>query len=220
MSESQSPPGYSRREFLKDTSTLLGTIPLAGALTGCADNGSFEVTDELPEHTSQSMAAQAATPVTSLAITLTVNGQNLNTTVEPRATLNEVLRYQLGLTGTKLGCDRAACGACTVHLDGKAVYSCTTLAIEAAGRSVTTIEGLAVGGVLDPVQDCFVEYDALQCGFCTPGMVMSCKALLNTNLNATESDVQAATAGNLCRCGTYPRVFQATLAAAARLKGG
>jgi aerobic-type carbon monoxide dehydrogenase small subunit (CoxS/CutS family) len=149
-----------------------------------------------------------------VALTLRVNGQDKRVEIEPRATLADTLRFDLGMTGTKVVCDRGACSACTVWIDGVPVNSCTTFALDAAGRSVTTIEGLAQNGQLHPVQQAFVDHDALQCGFCTPGMVMSCAALLARNANPTLDDVRAATSGNLCRCGTYPKVFDATLAAA------
>lgn len=223
MSQQESPPGWNRRDFLRGTTTLIGTIPLAGALAGCdtPDQTDTLVSEASGTESGMSTATSVtATPVTQVQMSFTVNGEAKTLTVEPRQTLNEVLRLSLGLTGTKLGCDRAACGACTVHLDGKAVYSCTTLAVEAMGREVTTIEGLADGDDLDPLQECFVNNDALQCGFCTSGMIMACKALLNANPAPTETDVRTATAGNLCRCGTYPRVFKATLDAAAMMKGG
>ena len=217
--EQDFPPGWSRRDFIRGTTTLIGSIPLAGAIAGCEDpeNAAFQEEGAMAEPLATTVTA---TPVTQLEISLTVNNQTSKVTVEPRETLNEVLRYRLGLTGTHLGCDRAACGACTVHLDGKAVYSCTTLAVEADGRKITTIEGLANGSTLDPIQTCFIQNDALQCGFCTSGMIMACKALLNANPAPTEADVKVATAGNLCRCGTYPRVFKATLDAATLISGG
>jgi xanthine dehydrogenase YagT iron-sulfur-binding subunit len=124
------------------------------------------------------------------------------------------LRLELGLTGTKVGCDRGACSACTVWLDGEVAASCMTFALDVQGKEVTTIEGLARGDRLHPVQAAFVEHDALQCGFCTPGMVMACAALVEHNPRPTLEDVKSATSGNLCRCGTYPNVFKATLAAA------
>jgi aerobic-type carbon monoxide dehydrogenase small subunit (CoxS/CutS family) len=128
-------------------------------------------------------------------------------------------RVELGMTGTKVVCDRGACSACTVWLDGNPVNSCMTFAFDAAGRAVTTVEGLARGGELHPVQRAFVEHDAAQCGFCTPGMIMSCAALLARNPSPSIDDVRAAVSGNLCRCGTYPRVFEATLAASRRTSG-
>ncbi len=152
-----------------------------------------------------------------LVVTLKVNGAARRLEVEPRTTLAEALRDELGLTGTKVVCDRGSCSACTVWLDDVPVTSCMTLAIDVGARAVTTIEGLAQGDELHPVQACFVEHDALQCGFCTPGMVMSCAALLKRNPQPTLADVKTATSGNLCRCGTYPKVFEATLAAARRL---
>jgi len=145
---------------------------------------------------------------------LKINGATLTLHVEPRMTLAEVLRGLLGLTGTKIACNRGACSACTIWLDGVTVCSCMILAIDVGARSVTTIEGLANGDQLHPVQAAFIEHDALQCGFCTPGMVMSCAELLERTPDPTAQDVQAAISGHLCRCGTYPHVVTATLAAA------
>jgi xanthine dehydrogenase YagT iron-sulfur-binding subunit len=159
------------------------------------------------------------------ALNLRINGRSVSVRVDPGTTLVQVLRDQLSLTGTKIGCDRGACSACTVWLDGEVASSCMTLAFDAVGREITTIEGLADGESLHPVQQAFVEHDAMQCGFCTPGMVMSCAALVNHNPNCTLDDVKAAISGHLCRCGTYPNVFEATLSAAEvvrsrRAKGG
>jgi xanthine dehydrogenase YagT iron-sulfur-binding subunit len=147
-------------------------------------------------------------------LSLSVNGRVLTVRADPGTTLVEVLRNELGLTGTKIGCDRGACSACTVWLDGQVASSCMTLAFDARGRAITTIEGLAHGEALHPVQQAFVEHDAMQCGFCTPGMVMSCAALVERNPACTLEDVKAAVSGHLCRCGTYPNIFKATLAAA------
>jgi xanthine dehydrogenase YagT iron-sulfur-binding subunit len=149
-----------------------------------------------------------------VSLQLLVNGRTVRVRADPATTLVEVLRDQLGLTGTKIGCDRGACSACTVWLDREVASSCMTLAFDARGRAITTIEGLARSGTLHPVQQAFVEHDALQCGFCTPGMVMSCAALVERNPNCTLDDVKSAVSGHLCRCGTYPNVFKATLAAA------
>lgn len=151
-----------------------------------------------------------------VAVAVSVNGSPRRLEVEPRTTLAEALRDALGLTGTKIACDRGACGACTVWLDGKPVCACTLLAIDAEGREVTTIEGLAEGEALHPVQAAFIEHDALQCGFCTPGMVMSCAALLARDPRPDADAVREAIAGHYCRCGTYPHVIAATLAAAGR----
>jgi aerobic-type carbon monoxide dehydrogenase small subunit (CoxS/CutS family) len=152
-----------------------------------------------------------------VAATLRVNGADHVVSVEPRQTLAEILRFELGLTGTKVGCDRGSCSACTVWLDRAPVCACTTFVLDAVGRDVTTVEGLARGDELHPVQQAFIDHDAMQCGFCTPGMVMSCAALLaRKGRDVTLDDVRAATSGNLCRCGTYPKVFEATLAAAGK----
>jgi carbon-monoxide dehydrogenase small subunit/xanthine dehydrogenase YagT iron-sulfur-binding subunit len=150
----------------------------------------------------------------AVSLSLSVNGRTLRVRVDPGTTLADALRQSLGLTGTKIGCDRGACSACTVWVDGEVVASCMTLVFDVRGRQVTTIEGLAQGGRLHPVQQAFVDHDALQCGFCTPGMVMSCAALLERHPNCTLADVKAAVSGHLCRCGTYPNIFKATLAAA------
>jgi xanthine dehydrogenase YagT iron-sulfur-binding subunit len=151
-----------------------------------------------------------------VAITLKINGKAVPTEITPATTLAEALRGPLNYTGTKVVCDRGSCSACTVWLDGTPVNSCMTLAIDVGAREVRTIEGLANGDVLHPVQAAFIEHDAMQCGYCTPGMVMSCAALLEHNPHPTLADVKQATSGNLCRCGTYPKVFDATLAAADR----
>jgi aerobic-type carbon monoxide dehydrogenase small subunit (CoxS/CutS family) len=152
-------------------------------------------------------------------IELKINGQVRRLAVEPRVTLLRALREHLGLTGTKLVCDRGACGACTVHLDGKPVTSCMVLAIDARGHEITTIEGLGTPDRLSPVQAAFVEADALQCGFCTPGMVMSVAAALEENPALSIDEIKRAVSGNICRCGTYPHVFKAALLAAQRARG-
>jgi aerobic-type carbon monoxide dehydrogenase small subunit (CoxS/CutS family) len=143
-----------------------------------------------------------------------VNGRDHQLSVEPRTTLADALRDTLHLTGTKVVCDRGACSACTVWLDGMPVNSCLTFALDVGRREVTTIEGLGTPDHMHPVQAAFVEFDAAQCGYCTPGMVMSTAALLKANPNPSLEDVQHAVSGNLCRCGTYPKVFEAALAAA------
>lgn len=150
-------------------------------------------------------------------VALIVNGKKVDTDVDFRMTLAEFLREELGLTGTKVGCNRAECGSCTVILDGNPVYSCTLLAVEAEGREVLTIEGLTEKGKLHPLQEAFIEHDALQCGYCTPGMIMSLKALLDRNPHPTEDDIRNAIDGNLCRCGTYPNIIKATLAASEKI---
>jgi aerobic-type carbon monoxide dehydrogenase small subunit (CoxS/CutS family) len=144
-------------------------------------------------------------------ISLTVNGNQVEAEIDCKTTLAEFLREQLDLTGTKVGCNRGECGSCTVILDGKPVYSCTILAVEAKDKKVLTIEGLSKDGMLHPLQEAFVEEDALQCGYCTPGMIMALIALLNRNPHPTEEDIKNAIDGNLCRCGSYPNIIRATL---------
>jgi xanthine dehydrogenase YagT iron-sulfur-binding subunit len=157
--------------------------------------------------------ARASVPRTTISIQ--INGVEKRLEVEDRWTLVEVLRDHAGLTGTKIGCDRGECGACTVLLDGKPVYSCSQLAVWANGRSVTTIEGLSKNGKLDPLQEAFIEHDGPQCGFCTSGQLMSAKALLMRNPQPTRDEVRAAMTGNLCRCSNYNRYVESVLAAAA-----
>jgi aerobic carbon-monoxide dehydrogenase small subunit len=139
----------------------------------------------------------------------TVNGQPVTAEVEPRTLLVHFLREVLGLTGTHIGCDTSNCGACTVHLDGKPVKSCTVLAVQTGGREVRTVEGLEVGGKLSPVQEAFYESHGLQCGFCTPGMMMTATALLAKNPNPSEEEVRDAIRGNLCRCTGYVNIVKA-----------
>jgi len=147
-------------------------------------------------------------------VTLDVNGQKHQLTIEPRVVLVDALRERLGLTGTKVVCGRGACGACTVLVDGETMCSCLVLAAEVQGKKITTIEGIASDGRLAPIQEAFVAADALQCGFCTSGMVMSCKSLLDRKAKPTREEIRHAVAGNLCRCGTYPHVFEAVERAA------
>lgn len=145
-----------------------------------------------------------------------VNGVRYDREIETRRTLLDTLREDLGLTGAKPGCDMGQCGACTVLVDGEAVYSCLLLAVELEGRQITTIEGLAVDGELDPVQAAIVEHDALQCGFCTPGQALAMKALLDRTPHPTNAEIDRALSGNLCRCGAYPKLRAAARALAGR----
>jgi len=148
------------------------------------------------------------------SIALEVNGKRVAADVEARLLLVELLRERLGLTGTHVGCDTSQCGACTVHVDGRSVKSCTMLAVEADGRSVTTIEGLARNGELSPMQAAFREHHGLQCGFCTPGMVMSATDLVSRNPGATEAQIREWLEGNICRCTGYENIVRAVKAAA------
>jgi xanthine dehydrogenase YagT iron-sulfur-binding subunit len=195
------PSAISRRSFIKGA----GAVAAAAGLVRVHPANADEKT--LPPGVVEKLGPTATT------IELNINGKPTTLDVEPRVTLLRALREHLGLTGTKLVCDRGACGACTVHLDGKPVTSCMVLAVDARGHQITTIEGLGTPSRMHPVQAAFVEADAQQCGFCTPGMVMSVAAVLDRNPNPTIDEIKRATAGNICRCGTYPHVFgAATLA--------
>jgi aerobic-type carbon monoxide dehydrogenase small subunit (CoxS/CutS family) len=184
----------SRRRFLEGTGVAIVTATARPALAA--------------------QRPAASTPQARTRIRLTINGVAQRIEVEDRWTLVEVLRDHLGLTGTKIGCDRGECGACTVLLDGSAVYSCSQLAVWVDGRTVDTIEGLARGGRLDPLQQAFVDHNAPQCGFCTSGQLMAAKALLARNPRPTAPETRAALAGNLCRCSNYNAIVEAVLAAA------
>ena len=193
----------SRRGFLKGAGlTTAGTVVATSGVLG------FKVPEKMAKE------PVGPGPVT---IGLKVNGRTRKVSIEPRATLSHVLRDHLELTGTKVVCDRGSCSACTVWLDGEPVNSCLTLAMDVGDKEVTTVEGLAMNGELHPVQEAFIEHDATQCGFCTPGMIMSTAYLLKKNSNPTLDDVKHAVRGNLCRCGTYPHVFKATLEAAKKI---
>jgi len=170
-------------------------------------------------------AAQTATPPVLgpglVPLTLTINGKPLKVSVEPRETLLDVLRMKLDLTGAKRVCDRGTCGACSVLVNGKVMYACSMLAIDAVGKAITTIEGFALSaGKPHPVVDAFVKNDAQQCGYCTPGFVVATKALLDAHPNPSPDDITAHLGGNLCRCGTYMGIRKAVLDAAKSLKGG
>ncbi len=147
-------------------------------------------------------------------IAVTVNGQKREIDVEPRDLLVYVLREQLGLTGTNVGCDTSSCGSCTVHLNGEAVKSCTVLAVQADGQEITTIEGLATNGDLHPMQQAFTEHHALQCGYCTPGMIMAAVSLLDDNPQPSEDEIRHGLEGNLCRCTGYHNIVKAVQAVA------
>ena len=200
--------GVSRRAFFKGAgASAIGAALLDSGLAAAAEAGAA------------SREAKVLGPG-AVPIKLSVNGEEHTVSVEPSTTLVQVLRDVLGLTGTKVGCDRGACSACTVWLDGEPVSSCMTLALDARGRKITTIEGLARGDELHPVQQAFIEHDALQCGFCTPGMIMSCAALINRKPGANLDDVKGAISGHLCRCGAYQNIFSATLSVAGGRKAG
>jgi len=153
-------------------------------------------------------------------IRVIINGQTREISVAPNETLQDLLRYRLGLVGTKSGCETGDCGACTVIVDGKAVNSCLVLAVESNGSSVTTIEGISSNGELHPLQQAFIDHGAVQCGFCTPGMILAAKSLLDEDPNANEKDIRLALAGNLCRCTGYVSIMKAIAAAGKTLRGG
>jgi xanthine dehydrogenase YagT iron-sulfur-binding subunit len=195
--------GFSRRGFLQ------------GVGIGGSAIGSGVLTPEAEAQTASANVISGETP-----ITLTINGKPYKATVEPRMTLLDAMRHNLDLTAAKRVCDRGTCGACTVIMDGKAVYACTVLAIDAQGHKIQTLEGIANGRTRHPLVDAFVNNDAQQCGYCTPGFVMAAKALLDKNPSPTYDQVKSDLGGNLCRCGTYVGVRKAVLEAAGKVKGG
>jgi xanthine dehydrogenase YagT iron-sulfur-binding subunit len=198
--ESEKFGAHSRRTFLKSLGTVAATAATAQVQS---------VADELQKVNAEKVVGPNAVPVT-----LKVNGEKLKLLLEPRVTLLDALRNYSSFTGAKEGCDRASCGACTVLLGDTPIYSCQKLAIEAQGVEITTVEGLAKNNKLTKVQQAFLDKDALMCGYCTPGFVMSVTALLKRNPRPNADDVKHACAGNLCRCGTQPRIIQAALKAA------
>lgn len=188
--------GFSRRDFLK----TVGVGGIAAGVVGPVDADAQQATVLGPG------------PV---PISLTINGKTHRLSVEPRVTLLDAVRNQLNITGVKRVCDRGSCGACTMIVDGRTIYACSTLAIEMQGKNIRTVEGLAQGTVLHPVQQAFCEADALMCGFCTPGFVTATVALLEKNPTPTPDEARRALDGNICRCGTYKRVLEAALKSSA-----
>jgi aerobic-type carbon monoxide dehydrogenase small subunit (CoxS/CutS family) len=193
--------------------------PTATSRRTCLEGASSTVVATAAVQALGSTPADAAASAIRTAISLTVNGVSYGVDVEDRWTLVELLRDQLDLTGTKIGCDRSECGACTVLMDGKPVYACCQLAVWADGADVQTVEGLAHNGRLSPLQQAFIDHNAPQCGFCTPGQLMTATALLNTVPRPDAAQVQQALVGNLCRCSNYNAIVEAVVAAGAQ-KGG
>ena len=189
--------GVSRRDFLK-ISTIAAAVPVVAGPKMVMAAG-----EQVPVH------GPGKVPMS-----FNVNGKNYKATLEPRVTLLDALRDSLDITGAKRVCDKAECGACTVLLDDKAVYACSVLAIEAQGKKITTVEALMEGGKLHPIQQAFVDNDASQCGFCTPGFVVACKAMLDKHPDPTADDLLRELSGNLCRCGTYAGIRGAVAQAA------
>ncbi|HUF75966.1 MAG TPA: (2Fe-2S)-binding protein [Longimicrobiales bacterium] len=205
--------GLTRRDFLEGSAAALvaaGAAPSPARADGTVRDSSLEET--------ATRQAQEAVPRTP--ITITVNDTEHRLEVEDRWTLNELLRDRLELTGSKIGCNRGECGACTVLLDGEPVYSCSTLAVWADGRSVRTVEGLERDGEVSFLQSAFIDYNAPQCGFCTPGQLMAATALLERTPYPSAEEVRAALAGNLCRCSNYNAIVEAVMAAAGTLPSG
>jgi xanthine dehydrogenase YagT iron-sulfur-binding subunit len=192
-------PGFSRRSFLK-------TVGAGGVAAGVFANA--------PGADAQG-GVNAVGPG-AVPVTLNVNGRTVRLQIEPRVTLLDALRMRADLTGNKRGCDRGACGACTMIVDGRTVYACSTLAIEVQGKKIRTVDGLASGGALHPVQQAFCDKDALMCGFCTPGFVMASVGLLEKHPNATPEQIRKGLDGNICRCGTFSRVFEAVASVSGR----
>ncbi|HOO77513.1 MAG TPA: (2Fe-2S)-binding protein [bacterium] len=155
-----------------------------------------------------------------IVVTFRLNGKETTVSVPPALTLLKLLRERLGLTGAKPGCERGECGACTVHLDGAPVNSCLVLAAQVDGREVVTVEGLERGGELHPLQEAFIEESAIQCGYCTPGMVMAAKGLLDRTLDPSPEEIRRAVSGNICRCTGYTKIFAAVRSAAEKMRGG
>jgi xanthine dehydrogenase YagT iron-sulfur-binding subunit len=193
-------PGFSRRDFLKTA----GVSGLASAVTAAG-------VAEADAQTGARVIGPGDVPVT-----LMVNGKRLDLRIEPRVTLLDAIRNRADLTGNKRVCDRGACGACTMIVDGRTVYSCSTLAIEVQGKQIRTVDGLANGATMHPVQQAFCDVDALMCGFCTPGFVVATVALLEKHPNATPEQMRKGLDGNICRCGTFVRIMEAANMAKAK----
>jgi xanthine dehydrogenase YagT iron-sulfur-binding subunit len=191
---------WSRRAFLQTAATVSGGAAVAKLGGGIAN----------------AAPAPAAAPIVPgrLRVGLSVNSQSRSIDIDPRVTLLDALRDHLGLPGTKKGCDMGACGACTVHIDGRRVVSCLTLAATCEGKSVTTIEGLESGGKLHPMQAAFLEHDGFQCGYCTPGQIMSAVALIKEGHADSDANIREWMSGNICRCGAYPNIVDAVKSAA------
>ena len=190
----------SRRTFLKSA----GVGSLAAGVAGIAD--------------AEAQGARVVGPG-EVPVTLTVNGRRVELRIEPRVTLLDALRQRADLTGNKRGCDRGACGACSMIVDGRLIYSCSTLAIDVQGKQIRTVDGLSTGTALHPVQQAFCDADALMCGFCTPGFVMATVALLEKNPRPTEAQARKALDGNICRCGTFVRILEAAMTAKVVARG-
>ena len=201
MSDSEDRPGVSRRDFLKSAG-------LGGVATAAAAHADVEA-----------QGGPAVLGPADVPVSLTVNGRRVDLRIEPRVTLLDALRNRADLTGSKRVCDRGSCGACTMIVDGRTVYSCSTLAIDVQGKQIRTVDGFAQGDRLHPVQQAFCDVDALMCGFCTPGFVVATVALLEKNPNATREQAARELDGNICRCGTFVRIMEAAMRAKTMMGG-
>jgi xanthine dehydrogenase YagT iron-sulfur-binding subunit len=209
---SDSPPnvqtGSSRRHFISRLAAISAGLTVAAPLSRSAT-------------TTEGTALAGESPEGGLVeVNFKVNGHPQKLEVDPRVTLLDAIRDRLDLTGTKKGCDRGACGACTVHINGRRVLSCLTLALMAQGEEITTIEGLAKGDELHPVQAAFIGCDGFQCGYCTPGQIMSAVGCINEGHTRSDTEIQEFMSGNLCRCGAYPNIVDAIKRAALQMKAG
>ena len=190
-----------------------GSVTRRGVMAGAA--GGVVLSAPLARADDTTPAARRETvPAGTVPVTLRVNGETIRLNIDPRASLLDALREDAMLTGTKKGCDRGACGACTVHLDNRRIVSCLTLAVRCQGKEIMTIEGLASEGHLHPVQAAFVEHDGFQCGYCTPGQIMSAVALIKEGHTRSDSEIREWMSGNICRCGAYPNIVAAVRQAA------
>ena len=215
-SSSDLPPdaqaGSSRRQFISRLAAISAGLSVAAPLARSATTTEGNALE--------GKSPKKGTEEDLVEINFKVNGRHQKLEVDPRVTLLDAIRDRLGLTGTKKGCDRGACGACTVHMNGRRVLSCLTLALMTQGEEITTIEGLAKGDELHPVQAAFIGCDGFQCGYCTPGQIMSAVGCINEGHIRSDTEIQEFMSGNLCRCGAYPNIVDAIKMAAGQMKGG
>jgi aerobic-type carbon monoxide dehydrogenase small subunit (CoxS/CutS family) len=209
--------GINRRNFLKSAGVVVTGSTLGAGITLATGTA---VEKQAPAAATKSVANVRPGGTELVTAKLKVNGKDYKVQIEPHWTLQRTLQFKLGLTGAKQMCDRGVCGSCSVIMDGRAVLSCTTLAVECEGKEIETVEGIAANKKWDPLIKSYCKWDAMQCGYCTPGFVVSAKALLDRNPNPTENDCKQALAGNICCCGTYPRHPTAIMEAAQIMKGG
>jgi xanthine dehydrogenase YagT iron-sulfur-binding subunit len=211
LPETDGQPVSSRRQFISRLAAISAGITVAAPLARSAIAEGTDLEGRFPRQDPESGLVE---------ISLKVNGRPEKLKIDPRVTLLDAIRDRLDLTGMKKGCDRGACGACTVHINGRRVLSCLTLAVMAHGEEVTTVEGLAKGDELHPVQAAFISCDGFQCGYCTPGQIMSAIGCINEGHTGSDTEIQEFMSGNLCRCGAYPNIVDAIKMAAQRMKSG